>query len=246
MSDTGTRVIWVALIASAIAGILKYAAADWTLSSTLMAEAVHSLVAASSQVMMLAGLYRERATTPASDYFWSLVVGVLLYSLGAGVSIHEGVTHFAVPRHLEALASTMPVMIAALVATGGATWSTLSAVSSEPRSNGAIAALRASRRPALISLVFECVASLIGLAIACLALLTAAIGILDADAFGAIAVGLVQGATAAALALELRRTLASAFDPRKPDDTAAPPSAALPQSTPPKSTSHNKRSKHQP
>ena len=100
------RTLVIALAANVGIAVAKFAAAAITGSSAMLTEGVHSLVDSTNQVLLLYG--RKRASKPASElhpfgygrelYFWSFVVAILVFALGAGVSIYEGIVHILNPE----------------------------------------------------------------------------------------------------------------------------------------------------
>src|SRR5689334_15031690 len=99
MAAGSTKFVLAALGFNALIATAKFVAAAWTASSAMLSEAVHSLADTGNQALLLFGL--KRSTRPADRshpfgysmeiYFWSFIVAILLFSLGAGVSIYEGV-----------------------------------------------------------------------------------------------------------------------------------------------------------
>src|SRR5215831_18541190 len=99
------KVIYAALAGNLLIALTKFAAAAWTGSSAMLSEGVHSVVDTTNQLLLLYGIHR--ATKPPDDdhplgygrelYFWSFIVALLIFSLGAGVALYEGITHISAP-----------------------------------------------------------------------------------------------------------------------------------------------------
>ncbi|MGH7126103.1 MAG: cation diffusion facilitator family transporter, partial [Stellaceae bacterium] len=143
----------VALAANLGIALAKFAAAAWTLSSAMLSEAIHSLVDTSNQALLLYGLYRARrpadAHHPFGDsreiYFWSFVVAVLLFSMGAGVSIYEGIAKLRNPHAISDFWVNYTVLAVALALEGASATKALSAFKFQRGPRGWLAALRASK-----------------------------------------------------------------------------------------------------
>ena len=107
---TSTRAVYAALIGNLLVAATKLAAALWTGSSAMLSEAVHSFVDTGNAVLLLYGI-RRAAHPPDAEhplgygrelYFWSFIVALLVFALGAGVSVYEGVVHIRDPEPISA------------------------------------------------------------------------------------------------------------------------------------------------
>ena len=106
MATGSKKVIYAALAGNTLIAITKFIAAGITGSSAMISEGIHSLVDTGNQVLLLYGM--KRAKKPADErfpfghgkeiYFWSFVVAILIFALGAGISIYEGVIHIVHPN----------------------------------------------------------------------------------------------------------------------------------------------------
>lgn len=101
--------IYGALIANGAIAVLKFIAAFFTGSSSMLSEGIHSAVDTSNELLLLFGINRSKKPADKNHpfgygqelYFWSLIVSVLVFGLGGGMSIYEGITHIAKPKTLE-------------------------------------------------------------------------------------------------------------------------------------------------
>src|SRR5947207_11897331 len=99
-------VIYAALLGNLLVALTKSVAAWWTGSSSMLSEAVHSFVDTGNEVLLLYGMHRAGKTPDPVHplghgrelYFWSFVVALLVFALGAGVAIYEGIVHIRYPE----------------------------------------------------------------------------------------------------------------------------------------------------
>ena len=214
MSAGGSRnLVLIALAANFAIAIAKFVAAAWTRSSAMLAEAIHSLVDTSSQALLLYGLNRARRPADASHpfgysreiYFWSFVVAVLLFSMGAGVSIYEGIEKLRDPHPISDFWVNYTVLGIALALEGFSAYRAFVALDSDRGPRGWLASLRASKDAALFTVLLEEVAAISGLLIALFALLCVQfLGWEQADAIAAILIGMLLATVAACMSVELR------------------------------------------
>lgn len=208
-----TGVVLVALGCNLGIALSKFAAAAYTGSSAMLSEAIHSLVDTSNQALLLYGLKRSSRPADARHpfgyskelYFWSFIVAILLFSMGAGVSIYEGVDKLYHPHPLSDPHINYIVLAIALALEGVSTWRALSEFNARRGEQGLMAALRSSKDPALFTVVLEDLAALTGL-VAALAGIAAAdfLGIAEADGIASIVIGLVLASVAAFMSVEIQ------------------------------------------
>lgn len=210
------RVILTALAANVGIAVAKFAAAAITGSSAMLTEGVHSLVDLTNHVLLLYGGKRSRKGPDVRHplgygrelYFWSFVVAMLVFSLGAGVSLYEGVLHLLHPEPTSDLGIAFAVLGTAAALEG---WSTIEALREFNRARGDTPILRALQdtkdAPTLIVLL-ENAGALAGLAIAAAGIaLSWATGNPLWDGVASVLIGLVLGATAVMLLIEAKGLL---------------------------------------
>lgn len=208
--------ILYALFANLAIAIAKGAAAFWTGSSAMMAEAIHSLADVCNQLLLLFGMKQSRRP-PDSDYplgygksiyFWSFLVAVILFSLGGMFSIYEGIHKFSHPEPLNNAMIAVGVLVFALIAESVSLWGCMQAVNKERRGRRLTKWFRESRSSELIVVFGEDIAALLGLALALVAVLAAAItGNPIYDAIGTVMIGGLLIVIAFLLAIEVKQLL---------------------------------------
>lgn len=208
-----TGVVIVALVANFGIAVAKFAAAAWTGSSAMLSEAIHSLVDTGNQGLMLFGIKRSQRPADAVHpfgyakelYFWAFVVAVLLFSLGAGVAIYEGVDKLMNPRPITDPIVNYVVIGVAFVLEAISAHRAITEFNRRRGDQPVGYALRSSKDPALFTVLLEDIAALIGLTFAlCGIAIAHATGSTAADAYASIMIGLLLGAVAAFMSIEIR------------------------------------------
>lgn len=100
--------IYSALAANILIAVTKFIAGAFTNSSSMIAEGIHSVVDTTDQLLLLYGLKRSRKPPDQYRpfgygkelYFWSFIVSILIFGLGGGLSIYQGITHIIHPEPL--------------------------------------------------------------------------------------------------------------------------------------------------
>ncbi|RFZ92180.1 cation transporter [Mucilaginibacter conchicola] len=101
--------IYSALIANLLIAVTKFVAGGFTRSSSMISEGIHSMVDTVDQVLLLYGLKRSKKAPDATHpfgygkelYFWSFIVSILIFGLGGGISIYQGIHHIIEPEPVE-------------------------------------------------------------------------------------------------------------------------------------------------
>ncbi len=210
------RVIYAALIGNFLIAISKFAAAAYTGSSAMLSEAIHSVVDTGNQVLLLYGI--RRATQPADDkhpfgygmelYFWTFVVAILIFAVGAGISIYEGVLKIIEPHPVESPFVNYIVLAAAMVFEAVAWWIAFQEFRKTKGSGGFIAAIRRSKDPTVFTVLFEDSAAMLGLVAAFIGILAAqTLGMPILDGVASVTIGVILAFTACVLAFESKGLL---------------------------------------
>jgi cation diffusion facilitator family transporter len=219
---TSTRTLVVALLANLGIAVSKFVAAAITGSSAMLTEGVHSVVDSTNQLLLMWG--RRAAKRPPDKfhpfgygrelYFWSFVVAVLVFSLGAGVSIYEGIIHIAHPEPAVSPVVAYVVLLVAFLLEG---WSTFEAFADFKKSKGQLGwfkAVRQSKDPPAFIVLLENGAAMAGIIAAAIGLMLAQLtGNPFYDGAASIVIGTILGLTARCLAYESRAADRWAADP---------------------------------
>jgi cation diffusion facilitator family transporter len=211
-----TRTLVIALLANLGIAASKFVAAAITGSSAMLTEGVHSVVDSTNQLLLMWG--RRAAKKPPDEYhpfgygrelyFWSFVVAVLVFALGAGVSIYEGIIHIADPEEAVSPLIAYLVLLVAFVLEG---WSTLEAFrefKAAKGSTGWFLAIRQSKDPAAFIVLLENGAAMAGIVAAAIGLMLSQLtGNPFFDGAASVVIGVILGLTALLLAYESKGLL---------------------------------------
>jgi cation diffusion facilitator family transporter len=215
-SGESLRVIRAALIGNLLVALTKFAAAEVTGSSAMLSESVHSLVDTGNELLLLYGL-RRAAKPPDADhpfghgrelYFWSFIVALAVFALGAGASVYQGVRHIRSPVPITHPAVNYVVLGLALVFEGGSWWVALREFRAAKGEVGYLEAIRQSKDPTTFTVLAEDTGAILGILMALAG--TVAAHVLDRpvlDGVASIAIGVLLGMIAVVLARETKGLL---------------------------------------
>jgi cation diffusion facilitator family transporter len=213
----GTKlVIYAALAGNALISVTKFIAASVTGSAAMMAEGIHSLVDTGNQVLLLHGMRQAKKPADArfpfghgkEVYFWSFVVAIMVFALGSGVSIYEGVHRVVHPEVVTDPMVNYAVLALAFAFEGVAWWMAWRAFARQQQGRGIRETVRTSKDPITFVVLFEDSAALLGLVVAAIGL--ALSQVLDMPVFdgaASIGIGLILAFTAIWLAIRTKSLL---------------------------------------
>ncbi|MGR6036354.1 MAG: cation diffusion facilitator family transporter [Candidatus Nitrosoglobus sp.] len=209
-------VIYAALGANLAITMAKFIAAAITQSSAMLAEGIHSLVDTSNELLLLLGI-RLSHRPPDEEhpfghsrelYFWAFIVAVLIFGLGGGISVYQGILHLQTPTPIIDPTWNYIVLGIAVVFEGSS-WILALRRFLEIRGNrGVWETIHTTKDPTIIVVLFEDSAALLGLFVAFLGIFFAEI--LDNphfDGAASIIIGLILATVASMLAYETRGLL---------------------------------------
>ncbi len=185
-------------------------------SSAMLSEAVHSIVDTGNQGLLLWGM--SRSSKPADErhpfgygmelYFWTFVVAILIFAIGAGVSLYEGFSRINNPREIQDAYINYVVLGVAMLFEGVAWTIAFREFNKHKGQLGYFKAMQASKDPTVFTVLFEDSAAMLGLLVAfCGLLLTEWLHQPIFDALASIAIGIILSATAMLLAYESKGLL---------------------------------------
>jgi cation diffusion facilitator family transporter len=216
MASSRKLVIYAALVGNSLIALMKFVAAFITGSSAMFSEGIHSVVDTGNQILLLYGL--KQSKKPADDqfpfghgkeiYFWSFIVAIMIFAVGAGISIYEGIHRLGNPVAIENILINYIVLGLALVFEGGAWYFALKEFRREKGDSGYLEAVHRGKDPSIFVVLFEDSAAMLGLTVALIATaLTQLTGNLYLDGVASIVIGLILAGTAAWLAVETKSLL---------------------------------------
>jgi cation diffusion facilitator family transporter len=212
---SSVRTILAALAGNLAIAIAKYVAAGVTGSSAMLSEAIHSTVDTGNELLLLYGLRRARRPADPEHpfghglqlYFWTFVVAVMIFGLGAVVAFIEGLHKLGDPHPVEHVYVNYIVLGVSMLFEIGS-WTV---AFREFRAQGGrswLAAARRSKDPTVFTVLFEDTAALLGLIAAFVGVALA--DVLDRpifDGLASLAIGVILVVTAAFLAYESQSLL---------------------------------------
>jgi len=174
MAGESKLAIYGALGANIGIAVIKFIAAGVTGSSAMVSEGIHSAVDSGNSLLLLLGISRSKRPADAGHpfghgkeiYFWTLIVAVLVFSLGGGMSLYEGITHLQHPVELKDPKWNYIVLLISMVFEGA---SLIYAIKTFNKTKGEFSfwkEVRLSKDPALFAVIYEESAALLGLLLA--------------------------------------------------------------------------------
>jgi cation diffusion facilitator family transporter len=209
-------VVYAALVGNILVALTKIGAAAWTGSSAMMSEAVHSVVDTTNEGLLLYGYHRASRPPDESHplgygrelYFWSFIVALLIFALGAGASFYQGVLHVIAPEPIEAPIVSFAVLGLSFVFEGISWFFAWRRFRPATSRLGWYEAFVRSKDPPAFMVLLEDSAALVGIVIAAAA--TAAVELFAQpvwDGVGSILIGILLGITSIGLARESKSLL---------------------------------------
>jgi len=216
LAGQSPKAIYAAIAGNFAIAVTKFAAATVTGSSAMLAEGIHSLVDTGNGGLLLLG--RARSRRPADErhpfgygkeiYFWALIVAILIFALGGGISMYEGILHMQHPTPLKDPTWNYVVLGLAVMFEGAALTVAAREFRAQKGEQSFWQAVRASKDPTTFTVLLEDTAAMLGI-------LTAFVGIFLAhalempvlDGLASVVIGLILASIAVLLAYESKGLL---------------------------------------
>ena len=215
-AHSSKTVIFAALAGNAAIAVTKFVAAGFTGSAAMLSEAIHSVVDTGNQLLLLHGLRRAARPPDARHpfgyglqlYFYTFVVAVLIFGLGAVISILHGIEKIRHPEPVQNAWVNYLVLGVAVLFEGGVWLVALKSFNQERAGRGWLSAVRSSKDPTVFTVLFEDTAALLGLIAALLGVfLSDRLHMPVLDGVASVVVGVILSLTAFFLAYESQSLL---------------------------------------
>ncbi len=217
MAHSGSKVVIFAAIAGNLAiAITKFVAAAITGSSAMLSEGIHSVVDTGNGLLLLFGI--RQSQKPANEehpfgrgqelYFWTLIVAIMIFAIGGGISFYEGVMHVLHPSEIQSVMISY-VVLGFSILFEGISWTVALIEFRKLKGDmGYLEAVRASKDPTTFAVFFEDSAALLGLLVALIGIsLGHALHEPRFDGAASIVIGLILAGVATLLAYETKSLL---------------------------------------
>ncbi|HVU89603.1 MAG TPA: cation diffusion facilitator family transporter, partial [Pirellulales bacterium] len=216
MRADSTTVILAAICGNMALACIKLLAASATHSSAMLAESIHSGIDMGNGLLLLWGL--KQSQRPASRmhpfghglelYFWTFVVAVLVFGVGGGLSLYEGIQHLLHPRPMQHVLWNYAVLGCGFLFEGSTLYVAVREFAATKGEHTVWEAIQRAKDPSLFSVLLEDAAAVLGLVIAATCIsLSLLFNNPYFDGAASIVIGLLLMAVAWILAYESRSLL---------------------------------------
>jgi cation diffusion facilitator family transporter len=174
MASESKTAIVAAILSNLAIAATKFVAAGFTGSSAMLSEGIHSLVDTGDGGLLLLGIHQSRKAPDRTHpfgygrelYFWSLIVAIMIFALGGGMSLYEGIKHLSHPEPLANPFWNYIVLGSAFVFEGTSWLFGWKAFRRAKGKRGILEGIHKSKDPATFMVFFEDTGALLGLVIA--------------------------------------------------------------------------------
>lgn len=214
--DSSKKTIFAAMGSNLAIAITKFIAASITGSSAMISEGIHSIVDTSDQLLLLLGISRSQKPADNSHpfgygqelYFWTFIVAILIFAIGGGMSIYEGITHLINPSPLEDPMWNYIVLGMAILLEGFSWNVALKEFLPTKGKQNFWQAIKSSKDPTVITILFEDTAAILGLFVALIGIFLGHLfNNVYFDGIASIIIGIILAIVAVVLARESKGLL---------------------------------------
>ena len=217
MSAKGSKIsIYGAILANLAIAISKFFAGAYTGSSAMVSEGIHSVVDTANGVLLLYGIKKSERPADKSHpfgygmeiYFWSFVVSILIFALGGGIAIYEGIHHIIEPSEVENITVNYLVLGLAILFEGASLFVALREFKIANSKFGLVKSMRRSKDSSSFAIIIEELGAIMGLIVAMLGLFIG--DVFDwayADGTASVLIGIILTVMAIFLAIETKALL---------------------------------------
>lgn len=219
--SNSTKAVVFALLGNVFISVIKYIAAFFTLSASMLAEAIHSTADCLNQVFLLIGTKRSKKENDElhpfgygrEEFFWGFMVAILLFFGGAIFSIYEGIHKLIEPVGIQNIGWGLAVLGVSMIIEGKTFLIALKQLRATTKGS-LIKAIKNSVDTNLIVIILEDSAALVGLFIAFVCTLLSLYNPIF-DALGSIFIGFILSFVSYSLVNELRKLIIGESMPRE-------------------------------
>jgi cation diffusion facilitator family transporter len=216
--------VYAALVANLAIAVTKFVAAYFTASSAMISEGIHSIVDSGNAILILLGL--RLSQRPPDDehpfgygkelYFWTLIVAILIFAIGGGMSFYEGIEHIKHPVKSSSPIINYVVLVIAMIFEGFAWFLAYKKINIGRGKKSLWQAVKDSKDPTAFAVLFEDTAAILGLIIAFTGVfLGSTFDMPIFDGIASVLIGVVLSVVAITLAYESKGLLlGEGADPR--------------------------------
>ncbi|MEH2318532.1 cation diffusion facilitator family transporter [Nostoc sp.] len=215
-SDSSNKTIYAAMGANLAIAISKFIAASFTGSSAMMSEGIHSVVDTVDQLVLLLGIRRSQKPADASHpfgygqelYFWTFIVALLVFAIGGGMSIYQGIIHLINPSPLEDPKWNYIVLAIAILLEGFSWIVALREFLPTKGKQNFWQAIKNSKDPTVLTILCEDTAAILGLIVAFIGIFLGHLfNNVYLDGIASIIIGIILAIVAVILARESKGLL---------------------------------------
>jgi cation diffusion facilitator family transporter len=215
-SSSSPKAVYAAIAGNLLIAVSKFVAAAFTGSSAMLSEGIHSLVDTGNGGLILLGLRLSKRPADKSHpfgygkelYFWTLIVAIMIFAVGGGMSIYEGLIHLRNPVEQSSVIWNYAVLGMAVLFEGYSWTVAYKEFRKEIGDRTIWQAVRESKDPTVFTVLFEDSAAMLGLVVAFLGVFFGhLLGMPELDGVASIIIGLILAAVSVLLAYESKGLL---------------------------------------